>query len=170
MRDPGSVVCAKLKTRMRSRRVEGGCRQMRGRNRARSLYALLRITFVHAYIRVNSTTCVCCPHPTSSFQSIRTEVGRAVLIGNAWRYTDTSSSRSPASRKRHQNLLLVAGCQLPRCRRRSRFCAVRRHAPSSPGRRLSHFLSVSPPPTTPPAFVAERRLPPSFLITCPRGA
>lgn len=32
-------------------------------NRARSLYALLRDGIIHAYIRVNSTTCVCCPHP-----------------------------------------------------------------------------------------------------------
>lgn len=35
-------------------------------NRARSLYALLRDGIIHAYIRVNSTTCVCCPHPRST--------------------------------------------------------------------------------------------------------
>lgn len=42
--------------------------------RARSLYALLRDGIIHAYIRGNSTTCACYPHPrfTNSCSSRKT--------------------------------------------------------------------------------------------------
>ena len=40
-------------------------------NRARSLYALLRDAFIHAYIRGNSTTCACCPHSCFRFVAKR---------------------------------------------------------------------------------------------------